>query len=182
MNHLTGIAVTLSLLLSVFLIGRYTAPAQEAKKEVIYKACEPISVEFDRPLALSINVPIVPKYLFYTDTVAGIQHIDTAAILADWIAERRYELEAFCIDTIGKLDVMAIVQYNELQHISTTFIPVQREVQSIMEKPPNSWQPYAMLGIGNTFSIEGGIFYRKVGIGLSISSMGSINAKIGYRF
>jgi hypothetical protein len=163
-----------------YLLGSYgREPEQESKTQ--YVLGQAIRVGFDNPFLLSENLPAAPKYLFYTDTVTGLTVVDTAAIISDWIQERKYRQEIFNVDTVGKLDVEATVQYNQLQNMTADFTPVQKTTVSVVVKA-KKWQPYAMVGVGTTYSIEGGVFYKNIGVGVEFTGTNDKLIKVAYRF
>ncbi|MDH6354747.1 hypothetical protein M2132_001076 [Dysgonomonas sp. PH5-45] len=100
------------------------------------------------------SVRITTEYIYY--------EVDTAAIIADYILKRSYDLVAFDNKEQGKLRLFPVVQYNKLSGIDYEFTPVYKNINTTREKV---WQPFVSgsystleyLGLG------GGIFYHNLG-------------------
>ncbi|MDR2409696.1 MAG: hypothetical protein LBE13_16520 [Bacteroidales bacterium] len=107
--------------------------------------------------------PVLPvKTVYIHDTVPLYQAIDTAAIIADYIVKREYNLPVFN-NELGRLSIDASIQYNKLFDLSCDFTPVYKEVK-IKEK--TVWIPFVGVSYNslNQVGLTGGIFYYDIGI------------------
>lgn len=125
---------------------------------------------------VSEEIPVVPdlpaKQIQYRDT--GSIHtvietryihqtVDTAAIIAEYIAKRKYELNVFDNIEQGKLIVYPVVQYNRLTSFSYEYTPVRRQVTHVKK---NIWQPFISTSYSsaNHFGLGAGFFYNNIGV------------------
>jgi len=102
----------------------------------------------------------VPVLEIVHDTILLIER-DTVLTLIDWNTERLYADRVFD-NSAGTLDYLATIQYNRLQGISYTFVPIYKEVTKYKVV---TWQPYVGTSI-NTFSMASvniGTFHKNVG-------------------
>ncbi len=102
------------------------------------------------------------KTKLITETRYIYQIVDTAAIIADYILKRSYDIIAFDDMDKGKLRLFPVIQYNKLEGINYEFTPVYRQTSIYKEKV---WQPfisgsYSTLDI---ISLGGGLFYHNLG-------------------
>jgi hypothetical protein len=97
-----------------------------------------------------------PVYEVVPDTIYLIKH-DTVQTLIDWNTERFYTWQPFN-DERGVLDISASLQFNRLQDLSYTFVPIYKEITKYRV---NVWQPYVGVSY-STFGIVGigGGFFR----------------------
>lgn len=96
-----------------------------------------------------------------TETKYIYQVVDTAAIIADYVLKRTYDIIAFDDMDKGKLRLFPVIQYNKLEEINYEFTPVRRT--SIYKE--KVWQPF-ISGSYSTLDIVGfggGLFYHKLG-------------------
>ena len=91
-----------------------------------------------------------------------VEKVDTAAIIADYIASREYAPVLFDSPQLGQLSLSATIQYNRLQDLSYTYLPVHKEITRYRVPV---FQPYvgASLSTFNQMSFAGGIFYKNSG-------------------
>ncbi|MDL2290391.1 hypothetical protein LJB95_03205 [Paludibacteraceae bacterium OttesenSCG-928-F17] len=103
----------------------------------------------------SIKVVEVPKYI--------IETVDTAAIIAEYILKRTYEITLFDNMENGKLLVYPSLQYNRLAGLDYEFTPVYK--QTTITKV-QKWHPFLSVSYNtfNTVGLGGGIFYNHWGI------------------
>ncbi len=97
-----------------------------------------------------------------TETRYIYQIVDTAAIIADYVLKRSYDVIAFDDMDKGKLRLFPVIQYNKLDAIDYEFTPVYRQTSVYKEKV---WQPF-ISGSYSTLDIiglGGGIFYHNIG-------------------
>lgn len=99
--------------------------------------------------------------LQFCDTVRETVIIpaDTAAIIADYLQRREYDLD-FSTDTTGVFKVQAAVEANKLVEASATIIPLQREVETSIVYKPKSYRPMIKIGVPfgkQRYGVEGGV-------------------------
>lgn len=87
------------------------------------------------------------------DSLIVIDKTDSTKIVKDWIAERTYEETLFDSDTLGKMDVTAKVQYNELQSLSYNYVPMQKQ-QEIVQNQIKHFSPFIGAGISTLPTVE----------------------------
>jgi hypothetical protein len=168
-----------------FYLGRRSVEVTETTV-VEYQQMPTISVSVSAPEPIRFTVPELPQWLYFTDTVTRQQHIDTAAILADWILRREYA-GRLINDTTGTVDYLATVQYNRLQTISLDYTPVQRTV-TITKTIQQRFTPFLLIG-GNTAGfgqLETGVLFRKWGasieLGTDFTGTNYVGGKVGVKF
>ncbi|MDR2764125.1 MAG: hypothetical protein LBB90_03740 [Tannerella sp.] len=161
------LTVMLSLLLGVCLGYGLAMSRMTLSEEVHSVRGEPVTASLALPVARTELLPDSLRgglRLADIDIPAGIVFPDSADLrptVYDWNLERKYEEQLFDSES-GEMNVRATVQYNRLQDLSTTFIPVNREV--IRYVTP-TWRPYVMMQYHTLHgaAVGGGIFYRKTG-------------------
>ena len=103
----------------------------------------------------------IPVLEIVRDTIFLIER-DTVRTLIDWNTERYYSERLLDDRQHGILDVSATVQFNRLQDLSYTFIPIYREITKYKIK---TWQPYVVASVNtfNQYSVGAGMFYQNTG-------------------
>lgn len=165
----------------------------ETKTQIKYETLPPIhdtiNIDSNVPPPKETQ-PLNPEYIYKCDTlykdsiVYVAQEVDTAAILADWIKKREYDIELFDKPDVGKLHIYPTVQYNKLSSVAYDFIPIQKTVQKT--KTP-LFEPFVMTGISNklNLTIEAGAFIKQ-DFGVSYQFINDNDKqhflKIGYKF
>jgi hypothetical protein len=100
----------------------------------------------------------------YMDRITYTREVvDTAAIIADYEVKRRY-LQPLFDNSFGKLDVGFDVQYNRVDSVRYTFIPLQTVRTVTKEK---AFSPFVSVSY-STFGITGfgaGAYYNRWGAG-----------------
>lgn len=108
----------------------------EVKTEVKYLPSNPIFGSIDKFEPIEVNIPPLPKWIVKRDTLIRdsiltvFERVDTAEILADWCLKRSYNLTAFENDSLGKLEVSWITQYNQSSEFNYVYTPYTREVKT----------------------------------------------------
>jgi len=172
----SSIVIIVLILLSwigVFIGGRLTV---EDKVVIKYVNTDSIAakVAIDDWL-VNETIPEAPELPLKNDTVwldsivYVVEKVDTAAIIADYIASREYAPVLFDSPQLGQLSLSAIIQYNRLQDLSYTYLPVYKEITRYRVPV---FQPYigGSLNTLNQMSFVGGIFYKKSGLELQYIS------------
>ena len=152
----------LSLVLG-FLAGRktYTVETEYIREAPISGIASDIAlIKEERPV--EPELPIRIDTIYVDNIMYMYKTVDTAAIIADYELRRQYLVPLFD-NQYGKLEISLNTQYNKLDDISYTFVPI-REIQRIKVK--QVWQPfvsasYSTIGL---CGIGGGIFYDNIGI------------------
>ena len=124
------------------------------------------------------------KYEYKTDTIyKDVPVIDREATIAatveDWNRTREYKKLLFD-DESGRLDVALSVQYNELQKLSYSFTPMQRETTIVKKKVFVPFVSASILDF-NSASLGGGFFYYNLGFRAEWAASG-LNFGILYKF
>jgi hypothetical protein len=165
-----------------YFLGKSSVKVKETTT-VEYRHMPAVHVSIDAPPALSLDIPEIPQFIWYTDTVTNVMVIDTAAILADWLLQRNYG-GRLVEDSTGTIDYAATIQYNQLQNITLDYAPIQRTITTtkvITER----WAPFLFIG-GNSAgyaTVEGGLFINKYGFSVEIGQNIFENKRyIGGRF
>ena len=166
----SSIVIIILLLLSwigVFIGGRLTV---EDKVVIKYVNADSIAakVAIDDWL-VNETIPEAPELPLKNDTVwldsivYVVEKVDTAAIIADYIASREYAPVLFDSPQLGQLGLSAIIQYNRLQDLSYTYLPVYKEITRYRVPV---FQPYigGSLNTLSQMSFVGGIFYKNSGL------------------
>lgn len=180
-----------------FCLGRIHKIEEEHRKtEIKYVKQDPVEKDSIKPSDPDTIFETKVKYITKKDTIYlnNIQYItesvDTAAILSDWVLHRKYSEQLFNNDSIGSLSVRADVQYNQLQNLGYTFIPVRKETTtaSVIVKKP-LLEPFVLGGVNSYWkpTVEAGAFFRS-GFGASYGIEWNDNSKlvhslkVGYKF
>lgn len=204
-----AIVATLAVLLLVtgFFVGRKTIRIEAPKPEIVYVPGDTVKIPFDNPVPTPVYIKTPAdtsdiiraavrsgKFddLFPThvkDSIIYITKEDTSAIVWDWATERFYKEKVFDIDTLGTAFINAKTQYNRLEILGTTFVPVQKVVNTntiLMKK----FSPFVGAGITTmpSYVISGGmIFDDKYGAALMFqrdwkANRNSAGVEIIYKF
>ncbi len=161
------IIISIICLVLGFFIGRQTV-STEAKIKYIQGKAISGSVNDSRLIPIkeekqtNPNLPLKPE-IIYKDSIRYIVlKVDTAAIIADYILKRSYELTPFD-DENGKLQLFPTVQYNQLTGLDYQFTPIRKEIIQQKEK---LWQPFVSVSYSTLdfIGIGGGVFYQNLGI------------------
>lgn len=170
------IIAALALFWGGFYIGRQRDPEVIVKEKVKYVELPPIhdSIPYPKPYKVvepvdSLNIIMEAKLsgllaeLFpeRKDTVF-VTKADTAAVVKDWATERLYSETLFDSDTLGKFTFDAAVKYNRLASFDYTFVPVQKQTETII-KTTRKFLPYMGAGVDSGMGVlgQGGIFFHQ---------------------
>jgi hypothetical protein len=174
--------VIIALLILSFIIGKKSVKVTE-KTKIEYIQLDPIHDTVYKPKEVEVYVPIkldtasllqycldnnLYDYLIVSSDSVRVEYVsvDTLAILEDWLSVRNYDITLFDIDTLGKVQVTPVIQYNKLQNIGYTFTPISKqvEVEKIKERIIS---PFIYLGIGTSFdkNLGIGLYYKHWGLG-----------------
>lgn len=120
----------------------------------------------------SPDLPIKRDTVWQTDSVPYevqvpykvVESVDTAAILNNYTKKNFYSYTLFDNDTLGKLDLKSMVQYNLLQSQDYTFTPIQKVITKERKRTvtPFVMGSYSSL---NQAAAGVGIYIKNVGIG-----------------
>lgn len=137
------------LIIGSFFLGRCT----QTVKEVTTISWVPLPQRIDsidRPYPVEVIVPSDPIYKIkevYRDT-GKVVVIDSSKTIKDWTLKRFYREEFFDNDTVGKLVVESMVQYNQLQYMRSKYNPIQKTVTNTITKEPK-FTPYGLIGMNS---------------------------------
>lgn len=162
-----------------FFIGRKTVkiPAPETVTE--YITLPPVHDSIPYPKPVYVQKPIDTAKIIqqciadgiyqelWPEKIVEIDKNDTTAIMADWATKRRYAETIFDVDTLGKCEINAEVQYNRLKMVGYTFTPVEKVVTNTIYQQ-KSFSPFfgvngavAMDGTRNfLLGISGGAYFK----------------------
>ena len=152
-----------------FFLGRDSIDTQET---IRYIKGDTIKEHVEVRVPYKVELPAKPIYIYRTvlDTITEkiVQQIDTTAMITDWIKTRHYKEDLFK-NEYGELSIDAVVQYNRLNTIDYTFVPIQKQ---IIVQHKKVFQPFveASYSTLNYVSIGGGVFYNDLGISLKYST------------
>ena len=164
-SHGLTCLTVLILLAAAFMLGRMTVPTKET---VRYVAGDPVSGSLSNPQPVKETVPLFPVLPVKHDTVwldsvvYLVERVDTAAIIADYIAQRDYQFVLFDTPQYGRLSLSETVQYNKLSDLKYDYVPVYREITRYRERvfvpfAAASWSTFGIASAG------GGFFYKNLG-------------------
>ena len=169
------IIAALLLLAGGFFIGRLTTPVKTITKTE-YKELPPITDTIYYPKPQIVRPPIdtadiiaqcVADGKYYElfpekirDSIIYLTKEDTTAIMRDWATERQYIEKLFYIDTVGKCDFTATVQYNTITEYGYRFTPIMKTVET-KEIRTKRFSPFIGIGLTTQPTIVGqaGIFF-----------------------
>ena len=173
-----SLLITLIILGIGFMWGNHVGNKNVLEKVVtntIYIPSEPIVDSIPVPYLVKEIVPpdtlsIIKKCvedgiyseLFPTKIIENtiyIKDTDTTEIIKDWATIRYYAETLFDVDTLGKCEINAKIQYNRLSNLSYRYTPVIKYEQSLYTTK-KSISPFIGVGLFTNPSISGqvGIF------------------------
>ena len=144
------VATIVLAILSGFLLGRHSVDINEPVTTIKYIKGEKITDSIEKPVPYLVLRPIdtasviqdcikkgIYSELFPEKT--NIEYViitkeDTSAIVQDWGTKRLYHETLFDVDTLGKCELDAEVQYNRLSLIGYTYLPIQKEITTVTNK------------------------------------------------
>jgi hypothetical protein len=153
----------------------------EYRETVRYVRGEPIVERIEVPVPYRVEVPryyrlpTITETVVVNDTLAVVERVDTARIIAEFIAINHYQFNVFDIDTVGVFDVNLSVQYNLLRSFEYEFVPMVREVTRTVQP---TLIPFASIS-ANTFStvgVGGGVLFRNFGVEYQFLRNHSLNS------
>lgn len=178
------IAVLAAVAAGGFFAGRKTTEPVQLPPEIIYLPGDSIEVEKPYPEPVYIKVPVDSanviadcvksgkfKELFpetIRDSIVYVTKEDTAAVIRDWATVRFYNEKVFDVDTVGAASVAAKVQYNRLEFMNVTFVPVQKNT-TVTKVVGKKYSPFVGGGITTmpSYIINAGIYFDdKYGTGI----------------
>ena len=163
-EHKQLIVVVVLCLISVicgFFLGRLKI--KDTKPEIVteYIQGQTIHDTINKPVPYNVILPIdtagiiqqcvrdgIYIELFPTKIITEYIEVtreDTSVIMKDWATTRQYAETLFDIDTLGKCDIQAEVQYNRLKYLSYDYTPVIKTV-TITETNVKLFSPF--IGVG----------------------------------
>lgn len=118
------------------------------------------SAKIDTPKTVQKHdISSLPITYWKHDTVPI--HPDTAAIIAEFLKEKTYDLTLFDDKEKGKLEVKPVLQFNSLSSLDYTYTPIQKVIEKKRKFEPFVSASYSTLDI---VSVGGGIFYNNLGL------------------
>ena len=165
------IIVVILAIIAAFLVGRssvridYREVTRFVPGETIGDNIEvPPPYRVEIPNVEDVKLPMRVDTVWRTDMVVKeiVQVVDTAQIIAEFVAINHYQFNVFDIDTVGVLDVNLSVQYNLLRSFEYQFTPMIREITRYVRP---RFEPYISASVNtfNTVGVGGGFFYRNIG-------------------
>jgi hypothetical protein len=146
-----------------FFAGRQTVTYKE---EVHYVKGDTYSayLSLPEPKATRLSGGLRFSDITLPDSIVFPDNVDLRPTAYDWNLKRLYS-ETLFDNQYGKLTLDASVQYNMLQDLKPTFVPIQKEVIRYVSP---TWIPfvsgsYSTLGYA---SVGGGVFYHDWGVQL----------------
>jgi hypothetical protein len=168
---LKNILLSLILIFAGIVIGRLTIKYTE---KVVYVKGDTIYETIEKLVPYEIKVYQPPP------------DIDTTLIIDEYFKKKEYKEILFDNDTIGKLTVNSVIQFNEIQSLSYQFSPIHKR---IIEYRKKVYTPFVMSSINffGQFSIGAGLYKNNFGLGLKYTTDFNENKKgvgisVYYRF
>ena len=160
-----------------FYLGRARDPEVIIKTEVKYVELPPIHDSIPKPVPYKVIEPVDSLNIIMQAKLSGllaelfpnegkdtvyVTKADTSAVLKDWATERRYAETLFDSDTLGRFSFDASVRYNRLASFDYTFVPVQKQTETVT-KTTRRFLPYLGGGITTNGSLmgQGGVFFHQ---------------------
>jgi len=159
-KHKQLIVVAFLCILSViggFFIGRSRIKDKNPTTVTEYIQGPTIHDTINKPIPYNVILPIdtigiiqqcvrdgIYVELFPTKIVTEYVEVtreDTSVIMTDWATTRQYAETLFDIDTIGKCDIQAEVQYNRLKYLGYNYTPIIKTV-TIIETKVKAFSPF----------------------------------------
>lgn len=161
-----------SSILIGFFIGKSNTKI-ETKTEIKYQTGPSIGNILTDFKPISIDIPKLPYLLMWRDTIwldsvrYEVQPVDSLKILKDWLSKRYYDLTLFDIDTIGKCNIKAETQYNQLKLLEYKFTPVNKVTNITNTIIPPKFELFGGVGLntGNYYNAQIGFYKNNLGIG-----------------
>lgn len=141
--------VVIVILLIGFFAGKFTTSIK-VKIETEYIQLPPIHDTVIKPAPASVRPPIDTAKIIQSCINSGLYSElfpykegssdttytskDTAQIMYDWATTRTYSETLFDIDTVGKCDLAITIQYNRIDTIEYTYIPIQKQTTITKER------------------------------------------------
>lgn len=185
MKTIIYIVALLFALVIGFFIGRQTINNID---KIVYEKGETVSGSVDAAQFIPIKeetpekpeLPLKPMVIYQdTGSIKYIpQIIDTAAIIADYIKKREYQIKPFDNKELGTLVLYPTVQYNKLIGFDYSFTPVTQ-----IRHREKVWQPFVSTSYSTLeyIGLGGGIFYHNLGFEYQYQ-LGYRNTQNGHSF
>ena len=116
----------------------------EVREKVQYVELPPITKVIEKPVPIKTEPITIEKVVTVREEV--VIPADTAAIIADYLQRREYNLD-FSTDTTGTFKVNAIVEANRLASATATIVPLQMQIENTVVKA-RAFRPYLGGGVG----------------------------------
>lgn len=118
------------------------------------------SAKIDTPKTVQKHdISVLPIIYWKHDTVSI--HPDTAAIIAEFLKEKTYDVTVFDDKEKGKLEVKPVLQFNSLSSLDYTYTPIQKVIEKKRKFEPFVSASYSTLDI---VGVGGGFFYDNFGL------------------
>lgn len=166
-----------------FVVGRQTIKEKVITRQVKGETIRDTITRFV-PDTVYLTGELRYKYIYVPDTIyRDVPVIDREKTIAetvqDWNRTREYNRLLFDNES-GKLSVALSVQYNELQKLSYSFTPVQKQTTIIKKRVFEPFVSASCIQL-NIFSVGGGVFYQDIGFRVECAVNG-LNFGIMYKF
>lgn len=177
MNKILYMCLGVLLLVGGFALGRLSVPVRTVTKTE-YKELPPITDTVYYPKPQIVHPPIdtadiiaqcVADGKYYElfpervrDSIVYVNKEDTTAIMRDWATEKIYNETLFDIDTVGRCDITAAIQYNTLIQYGYRFVPIMKTVET-KEVRTKKFSPFIGVGLTTAPTIVGqaGVFFEE---------------------
>lgn len=178
-----GIACCLACLAIGFFLGRMNVREKEVTKYIQGETIRDTITRFVPDTVYQAG-ELRYKYKYKTDTIyKDVPVIDREETIAetirDWNRTREYKKLLFDNEN-GKLSVALSLQYNELQRLSYSFTPLQKQTTIVKKRVFEPIVSVSLLKL-NSISIGGGFFYHDFGFRAEWAANGS-NFGLLYKF
>ena len=128
----------------VYITGMVVGCKYSQKKPEEEVISENVKVDTLPPIHDTIPHPIPYKVVYITDTV--YKDVDTAQILADYFAKKKYRLD-FSNDSVGVYKVNLDVSENRVINATSEIRPIRTTIETVKYiREPSKRQIYAIIG------------------------------------
>ncbi len=159
-----------------FFLGRWSTEVKENVRYVEGKTIQDTIINWK---ADTVYLPgeLRYKYVYNSDTIhKDVSVVDRDATIKatveDWNLVRDYKKTLFDNES-GRLSVDLAVQYNELQRLSYSFTPIQKQTVIRKERVFVPFVSASVLDL-DSFSFGGGFFYHSLGFRVEWAQNGLI--------
>ena len=164
------IIVILIIIISWYVGFKMGSNYSKGKTKIEYIVGKPVNdtVYVDSTMVeeeIDVNEPpFIIKYDTITKEVYKYIEVDTSKIISEYMTKKKYTINLFNNDSLGRLDIFPELQANTLIKVPYQYIPIAKVVTKYRE---NKYIPlvYTSYNTDNYVGVGGAIIKNKVGLG-----------------